>query len=289
MEREPAVPIGNDFLKVVQDQERRCEESFTEWFPSAGVKVPQTIEALGTALSYLDRIATCWWGCNEDAHTEERLIGRTASNTRAAFQLLRAGYYDEAFTLVRQIGETANLMSLFIQSEESYVEWRDASEKVRRNKFRAVKIRLKLEKLPLPLLMDEQLYSLLSERSVHVNPHTTPQGHNPFGLPTLGSYFQEAGALLVLNHLAEMVGFTLWLGVILVKPTTDRKSIVEAAVELLRSIGGVNLHSVQDYYGRIQESAQFQEYEAVLRQRQSIRRQLLSENQPGAPHESLDH
>ena len=54
--------------------------------------------------------------------------------------------------------------------------------------------------------MDKHIYSLLSERSVHVNPHTTPQGHNALGLPTLGSYFQEAGALLVLNHLAGMVG-----------------------------------------------------------------------------------
>lgn len=256
MERESDVPIGNDFLNVVRDQEHRCEETFMEWFPCAGVKVPQTIEALGTALSYLDRIATCWWGCGKDAHTEERLIGRAASNARAAFQLLRAGYYDEAFSLVRQVGETANLMSLFIQSEESYAEWQNASEKVRRNRFRPVNVRQRLEKLTLPMPMDGHIYSLLSERSVHVNPHTTPQGHNPFGLPTLGSYFQEAGALLVLNHLAGMVGFMLWLGVIFVKPTTDRKSIVDAAAELLRSIGEVNLDSIQDYYGKIRQSFQ---------------------------------
>ena len=256
MEREPDVPVGNDFLEVVRNQELRCEENFREWLPSAGIKVPQTIEALGTALSYLDRIATCWWGCREDAHTEERLIGRAASNARAALQLLRVGYYDEAFSLVRQIGETANLICLFVQSKGAYTEWRSANEKVRRNKFSPVKVRLMLETLLLPMPMDKQIYKLLSEQSVHVNPETTPQGHNPFGLPTLGGYFQEAGALLALNHLGGMVGWTLWLGVTLIKPLTDRKVVVDASVELLRSIGGVNLNSIQDYYNEIRESFQ---------------------------------
>ena len=113
------VPLGGDFLRVVRDQERRCEESFDEWLPGAGLKAPQTMDALGTALSYLDRIASCWWGCRQDTHIEERLVGKAASNARAALHLLRSGYYDEALGLVRQIGETANLACLFVQSAES--------------------------------------------------------------------------------------------------------------------------------------------------------------------------
>ena len=61
VEEELSLPLGGDFLKVVRDQERRCAESFDEWLPRAGVKAPQTMDALGTALSYLDRNSSCWW------------------------------------------------------------------------------------------------------------------------------------------------------------------------------------------------------------------------------------
>ena len=277
MEGKQDFPLGSDFLKVVRDQEHQCEEKFDEWLSFAGIKAPQTADALGTAFSYLDRISSCWWGCKEDTHINERLIGRATSNARAALQLLRAGYYDEAFGLVRQIGEIANLISLFLQSDGEYMKWRDAGERVREGEFRPVKVRLKLEELPLPLPMDEKIYKILSERSVHVTPETTPQGHhNPFGLPTLGGYFQEAGALLALNHLGGMVGWILWLGVTLIKPPTDRKVFVDASVKLLRSIGGVNINSVQDYFSEIRESSQFKRDEATLERWQHAKRNVPS-------------
>lgn len=265
------VPLGSDFLRVVREQERRCEESLSRWLPSVGVKAPQTMERLGTALSYLDRIASCWWGCRQDTHVDERLVGRVASNSRAALQLLRSGYYDEAFGLVRQIGETANLLSLFMQSAESYERWKGASEDVIRNDFSPGKVRHKLEALPLPLPMDRETYGLLSTQSIHVNPHTSPQSHNPFSLPTLGGYFQEAGALVALNHLAGMVGWMLWLAVALVKPPTDRKVITEASVSLLCSIGGINLSSIQDRFDEIREAPRFERETEWLKQWQRTR------------------
>ena len=252
------VPIGGDFLRIVRDHEHRCEASFDKWLPGAGVKAPQAMDALGTALSYLDRIASCWWGCRQGNHIEERLVGKVASNARAAIHLLRSGYYDEALGLVRQIGETANLACLFVQSAESHEEWKGASEEVVRTGFSPVKVRLRLAELSLPLPMDQGTYGLLSRQSVHLNPETSPQSHNPLSLPTLGGYFQEAGALLALNHLGGMVGWVLWLAALLIKPPTDREVLHDASVALLRSIGGVNLNSVQDYFGRIWESPQFQ-------------------------------
>ncbi|MCQ3805227.1 MAG: hypothetical protein OXC98_08285 [bacterium] len=256
IETELNLPLGGDFLKVVRDQEHRCAESFDEWLPQAGIKAPQTMDALGTALSYLDRIASCWWGCRKGTHAEERLVGRVASNTRAALGLLRTGYYDEALGLVRQIGETANLACLFVQSPESHEKWKDASEKVARKEFSPVKVRRLLEDLPLPLPMDQDTYGLLSRQFVHVNPETSPQNHNPFSLPTLGGYFQEVGALLSLNHLGGMVGWVLWLAVDFIKPPTDKKAIADASLSLLRSIGAVDLNSVQDHFEGIRESPQ---------------------------------
>lgn len=260
------VPLASDFLKVVRDQERQCEETFHEWLPAAGIQAPKTMDALGTALAYLDCIASCWWGCRQGDHIEERLVGRAASNARAALLTLRSGYYDEALGLVRQIGETANLSCLLMQSEELHEKWKDASEDVVRNHFNPAQVRLMLEKLPLPLPMDRDAYAILSRQSIHVTPNTSPQSHNPFNLPTSGGHFQEAGALLALNLLGGMVGWVLWLAMTLIKPPTDREVVVDACVALLRSIGGINLNSIQDYFDEIRESTSFNEDVARLRQ-----------------------
>ena len=268
-DRNQDIPVGSDFLDAVRDQERRCEERFDEWLPGAGVRAPKTLEALGTALSYLDRIASCWWDCRAGPHIEERLVGKADSNARAALRMLRSGYYDEALGLIRQIGETANLLCLFLQSTALHQKWKGASERVIRSDFSPVNVRLKLEELPLPLPMDQDTYSLLSKQSVHVHPETSPQSHNPFGLPTLGGYFQVAGALLALNLLGGMVGWLLFLAVTLVEPPTDRKVVKDASVGLLRSIGGVNLNSVQDHFSEIRESPFFEREVGRLEEWQS--------------------
>ena len=153
----PKIPIGTEFLDLLRQQERSCEASFDSWLPHAGKKAPQTIETLGTVLSYLDRIASCWWGCDGGDHQQERLVGRAASNARAALLLIRAGYYDEALGVVRQIGELVNLLWLFMNSNESLLEWRNANENVRRRSFSAVRVRERLEDAKLFRPLDENL------------------------------------------------------------------------------------------------------------------------------------
>ena len=242
--KDPKIPLGHDFLAAVRDQEGRCEVHFDEWLPNAGVKAPRTVEALGAALAYLDALGCGWWGCAGEGHTNERLIARATSNARAALRLLRAGYYDEAFSLVRQLGEVANLLCLFVQSKESQSAWRAADEKKRGEKFRAGVVQKKLEKLELPLPMDQNLYRQLSAGFVHANPEHAPQDHNPVSITTMGAYFQPGGALPTLNHLGGLVGYTLWLAVQLATPRTDQAVIARAALQLLRSIGGVSLLSL---------------------------------------------
>ena len=246
MEKDQSVPIGGDFLKAVQDQERRCEERFNTWLPNAGIKVPKTVDALGTALSYLDRLASCWWGSSESDHKDVYLVGRAASNARAALQLIRTGHYDEAFSLIRQIGENANLICLFVQSGEEYTKWKGVSEEERRNHFSLAQVIRRLENLKRPLPMDKKLYNLLSKRATHTSPENIPQGlFNPFHIPTMGGYFQEAGTLFALNHLAGMIGHVLYLGVEFIEPPTDRKVMIDASVTLFRSIGSLTFNPTE--------------------------------------------
>ena len=273
------IPVGNDFLKAVRGQEDKCGTEFDTWILSAGVQAPETLEALGTALWYLDRLASCWWGCRGGGHDEEYLMGKAVSNATAAIRMLRAGYYDQALALIRPIGETANLIYLFTESKESRDKWLNASEAKRRQGFAYGPVLRRLKALTLPLPMDKDLYGLLSGKYTHVERGTPPQLHNPIGLSTVGGYFQKVGALVALNHLGEMVGWVLCFGAILVKPPTDQKGALSASVELLSSIGRFNLNSIEDYYDEIRKLPQSQEAEEALKQWQSIRRKMQAENQ----------
>lgn len=251
---EPKIPVGTGFLDLLRQQERTCEASFDEWLLVSGKKAPQTMEALGTALSYLDRIASCWWGCVGGDHRQERLVGRAVSNARAALLMLRAGYYDESLGLIRQIGELANLLWLFMNSDESLLGWLNAGEQDRRRSFTAVKVREKLESLEVHVPMGQELYGKLSGVSVHANPDTSPQNHNIPAIPTMGGYFQEVGALTTLNHLSVLVAFVLWFGSTLLRQPTDRSVALESSRELVRSVGGIDIERAEEYLRSVREA-----------------------------------
>ena len=270
--REFRIPEGTDFLETLRHQEEACEESFDNWLPTAGQKAPQTLDTLGTALSLLDRIASCWWGCEGGDHQRERLLGRADSNSRAIVLLLRMGYYDEALGIVRQLGELVNLLWLFMLSDEALLEWQGADEEERRRRFKPVDVRIRIEDLDAPQPMDQHLYGKLSGMSTHTEPDTNPQSHNAFGIPSLGAYFQETGALVVLNHLAQLVVVALVFGATLLKNEPDRSLVFDAARHLAESIGGVDLDTAQEYWAQIQKTPEFRSLQAELWKEQQDRR-----------------
>lgn len=270
------IPVGADFLDLLRQQERSCEASFDSWLPHAGEKAPQTTESLGTALSYLDRIASCWWGCDGGDHQRERLVGRAASNARAALILQRAGHYDEALGVVRQIGELANLLWLFMNSSESFLEWKNADERNRRGAFSAVRVRERLENVDALIPMGESLYRKLSGISIHANPDTTPQSHNVLAIPTMGAYFQEAGALAVLNHLSYLVAFPLLFGSTLLRQPADRRVALEAARRLIESTGAIDIEEAAEFLELVRMTSEFKEWEAAMRHLQEERRRTFA-------------
>lgn len=252
------VPEGLEFLKLVQEQEYKCEQKTDEWLPNAGIKTPQCLENLGTVLSLLDRLVSCWWGCRGGDHSIEYLVGRTYNTSRASLKLLRDGFYDEALALIRNIGEAGNILLLFRIDINAFKEWSTMSDSARRSAFSPVKVRVKLESFdPQILLIDKSTYSQLSESAIHVTPHTVPQVYNSLGIPVTGGYFQEAGAIAVLNELASV----MW-GIALVSPylldlDEDRRAEFEqASLELSKSTG-IRLAEVQKHLNEIRDSHSF--------------------------------
>lgn len=271
------VPVGTDFLKITWGQEDNCEKKTDAWLSSdAGEKAPECLEKLGTIFSLLDCLSSCLWGCRGNDHTIEYLVGRAYSNARASVRLLKFGFYDEALLMVRAIGENANLLSLFTASVESFDQWKLAGSVERRREYSPVKVRLRLEDLKAPIPMDHQNYQRLSELSVHVGPQTIPQSHNPFGLPTLGGYFQEAGVLVVLNELAEVMAWlTALAGLVLLRAENTKVLIIEAVKGLEESIGGIKLDQIGEFWSRLRETPEFCEHEAMLKPQQRLVRESM--------------
>ena len=283
------VPNGSEFLKAVRDMEKRCEGKFYEWVTVSEEETSRTLNALGRAFSYLDQVSSCLWGCRGGDHVVEYMIGRAVSNGLASIRLLGAGYYDEALGLIRQMGENANLLCLFMQSQDALERWQTAEEKVRRNDFSPVEVRRQLEQRDMPMPMNRDLYELLSGLSVHINPDTKPQLHNPFNQPTLGGYFQITGAIVALNHLADMTSYILGISSTLIEDRTARDVLIETMTELWESISDLDLFAVPGRWTGVHNHPQFEQVAAGLRWRHAQIRSEFSkhvENQstPDSPH-----
>jgi hypothetical protein len=195
------IPEGTTFLRLIADLEERCQSLTKKHIPKLGVRLPELVAAVGTALSLLDRAASCWWGCKGGDHRGEFLIGRCAVSSHAALKLLRSGYYDEALSVIRSLAEVANLLALFAVDRSKFAEWKISPDSSRQKKFSAVKVRLALEEGGHFIPIDKDRYAALSAYAVHAGPSNVPQAHNMQGTPVAFPKYEEAGVFLCVNEL----------------------------------------------------------------------------------------
>ena len=196
-------PVGEDFLQLVWTQEDSCEIDTDKLLPTLGRKGPACLRHVGTALSFLDRMASCWWNCRGGDHKIEYACGRAASNSRAVLRLMRFGFYDEAMLVCRALGEVANLMQLFLFDEQTFSDWRSLSPGDAWKTFGPGKVRNRLNGLSVSPVVSGRRYGLLSQRAVHLNPGNIPQAQNFRGGPCLGAFYRK-------DHLAvlrDVLGF----------------------------------------------------------------------------------
>jgi hypothetical protein len=251
-DRDAFIPLGTDFLNLVRDHEDKCEISTRQRISELGDKAPKCLTSLGTVLSLLNRASSCFWGCRGGDHVIEYFAGRVASSSRATLRLLHFAFYDEALSLVRSIGETANLLLLFAKDDGSFEKWQNATKKDRDKTFRPVHVRERLEELKIPLMIDQDRYSRLCELAVHVTPSIRPQGYNILQIPTSGGYQQDEGILLVLNELGiAMSHATVPLPKLLGYDNIRRQEFMNASADLLCNIGGIDIKGLDEYRARV--------------------------------------
>ena len=265
--RPRAIPVGFDFLELAARQEDACEATTASRIRHLGKQAPACFENLGTVLSLLDRVGSCFWGCRGGDHILEALAGRVCSSSRAALRLLQFGFYDESLSLSRSIGEIANLLLLFNQEAEAFREWQQLDEQRRKRRFSPAAVRLHLEKIERDksidlhlLTVDRQQYGALSEVATHPTPQTKPQVHNPLEAPCLGGVFQEAGVVVALQELAEATArATIPLPKLLGYDDSRRDEIRQAAAVLLSSVGPLKILNERELFAAMRMRRQEEE------------------------------
>lgn len=252
MKDDVEIPEGEDYLQFLWSLEDKCQLQTDRRMPELGKKAPECWKHLGTVLSLLDRMASCWWKCRGGDHKIEYLCGRAASSAGAVVRLIRHGYYDEALVLSRGLGEIANLMHLFSIDARSLDEWTNAAPLTVRREFSPVKVRRRLESLSTTPLIKEDRYSLLSTRAVHVHPDTTPQNHNVLGIPVLGAQLQDEGILVCVNEIALPLGIITTFGAVLLELERELVvRIVSSARDLAEQLGAANITEIDRYFERL--------------------------------------
>jgi len=165
----------------------------------------QEQELLGVALNALYQVATCHRKCFGGGHLLEALSGRIYNLAVSAYHLSMIGLYDEALSLIRSIGEIANLISLSTVDKAAFSGWITSDKNTRMRKYSPAKIRKALEDKGGVIMADQNWYSEFCERYTHVTPQTIPNLHSQEGLGFVGGIHDSNGLEKVLGELSTIV------------------------------------------------------------------------------------
>ena len=163
------------------------------------------LRVLGSSLSALYLAATCHRKCWGGDHILEALAARIYNLACASYSLISIGFYDESLSLVRSIGEIANLLSLSVNDKTKFMEWIRSSKRERIAKFGPAKVRKLLAESGI-VLMDGQQYSELCESYTHVTPFTKPNSFNEENRNVCGGIVQQKGIEDSVEQLTSVVG-----------------------------------------------------------------------------------
>jgi hypothetical protein len=210
--------------------------------------LPQTLDAAGTVLSILYRLACCYYGCLGGDHQVEWLAGKFVNQAVSVHRLVRAAQYDEALMLIRGMGEIVNLLWLFQEDRTELVAWKAADKKTRLNHFGPAAVRRRLETLSdLGPPVDAERYAALCEIATHPTPNLAPGHYSGTGRPVLGAILQEVGIYFCVNELAYAIAMAAMpIAVLLDGSSGIKAQIKRQSIELLRSIGSFTVLNYEE-------------------------------------------
>lgn len=164
---------------------------------------PRKCMLLGTSLSYLYQIATCYPNCRGDDHVLESLVGRCFNHGIGSLRMIGDFLYDESLNLTRSVAEITNLLFLFSGDPTTMADWQTASRRDRIDNYGPAAVRRTLERMGSPVPVSADSYRELCELATHVTPDTRPNQHNRSAdtAGQIGGVFEESGHDLALGNL----------------------------------------------------------------------------------------
>jgi hypothetical protein len=236
-DRDARIPLGIEFLNVLRGSATRVRG--TAW-PDliTSDRSKDTLENIGTLLSLLDRLGSCWWECSGGPHLLHYLVIRGCSTTAAGVELVSTGFYDEAISLSRNVAEVGNLLWLFAVAPGSADEWATADRQLRLRRYSPRAVRDAIDAAGAPLPIDQATYQELCELGPHVTPDVTPQTHAKGEQPSTGGLRHNLNsANIALAHLALGICAVAAGGARVVPvPVPQFNQINEATIAAIRAL-----------------------------------------------------
>ena len=182
------VPSGLDHLAMIRSGAGYVASKTAENL--ADFKINNDL--IGTAMNTIYQAATCHRKCHGGPHVFEALLGRAYNLSCGAYNLTMFGLYDEALSLIRSLGEIANLVMLSALDGPKIKEWLHASRDERLKKFSPVKIRQMIKAKGMEPCAYDKWYREMSEGYTHITPDTQPNFHGGYGF--VGGRYEKEGA-----------------------------------------------------------------------------------------------
>jgi hypothetical protein len=188
-------------------------------FAAGNSTVTDHISMIGVTLALLSKFFAVRQARSGSESALLVLGGRIYNSSAAALHLARAGYYQAALTLVRDLVETINLVDYFLTHKADIESWVTLPDKLRQNKFGPKRIRDILNKRDrLPRDVREEYYKALSGLAAHPTFHGAnllvrddkiivgPFADGPLveGILALLTKFAVFGAQLFLRHFEDV-------------------------------------------------------------------------------------
>ena len=168
------IPSDLEHLEFISNYAVRAENqslSYTE-------DLADELALLGNSMHAIYLSATCVENCVGGSHQIEYIGARVYNLSAASYKLITSGFYDEAQSLLRSVGEISNLISLAVHDHNSFEQWVGSDKQTRIRKFSPAKVRKLVEKAGGVLLMNQELYSKLCEEYTHLIPKVQPNNYD---------------------------------------------------------------------------------------------------------------
>lgn len=194
--------MSKDVIYLVDESQVEAAQDATI---ARGSELRDHVTMINCALDLISRLPIAYPHRNTDELIVFRLMVRCFNSAASCLRLLRCGYYQPAFTMIRDLVETTFLLDLFKREPTRIGEWHSLPARERERHFSPLKVRERLDELSGFIgKRRAAAYKLLSTYAAHPTPEgfstISPDWKTQVG-PFPNEKFLTAGVQELVKHL----------------------------------------------------------------------------------------